>query len=67
MNWEAAKDKCVNEEDAHLASIHSESELTAMTVGLDTVLNYWIALNDIEVDQTFVNIDGTKNDFEKWK
>uniref|UniRef100_A0A665UEQ5 C-type lectin domain-containing protein n=1 Tax=Echeneis naucrates TaxID=173247 RepID=A0A665UEQ5_ECHNA len=67
-NWHDAEAHC-NSEQGHLASFHSQEELSFLTgelihYGINT--QSWVGLNDINVEGQFVYTDGTPADFLLW-
>uniref|UniRef100_A0A3Q3VNV6 C-type lectin domain-containing protein n=1 Tax=Mola mola TaxID=94237 RepID=A0A3Q3VNV6_MOLML len=61
--WQDAEAHCVKEQ-AHLASFHSQEELSFITAHMPGAA--WVGLNDISVEGQFVYTDGTPADFLPW-
>ncbi|XP_060698526.1 C-type lectin Cal-like [Hemiscyllium ocellatum] len=51
----------------HLASIHSEEQNEIIIKNSSPSTNFWIGLNDIYKDGTFLWTDGSSTDFINWK
>uniref|UniRef100_A0A3Q1IPY9 C-type lectin domain-containing protein n=1 Tax=Anabas testudineus TaxID=64144 RepID=A0A3Q1IPY9_ANATE len=64
-NWHDAESHCITEQ-GHLASFHSEEDLSFLTGELETNHSPWIGLNDINVENQFVYTDGTPADLLLW-
>ncbi|XP_041666073.1 macrophage mannose receptor 1 [Cheilinus undulatus] len=62
-SWQDAQAHCV-QEGANLVSIHDEEELSFIVAHMPA--QAWIGYNDINVEGTWVNIDGSDADFELW-
>ncbi|KAG7499177.1 macrophage mannose receptor 1-like [Solea senegalensis] len=62
-NWHDAEDHCKGEQ-GHLTSLHSQEELSFLTAHMPT--EAWVGLNDIDVENKFVNTDGTPANFLPW-
>ncbi|RVE65935.1 hypothetical protein OJAV_G00121150 [Oryzias javanicus] len=62
-NWQDAEDHC-SRQQGHLASIHSQEELSFLTAHM--VGQAWVGLNDIKSENQFVYTDGTPADFLPW-
>ena len=50
----------------NLVSIHSDAELSGFFSVIDSKFNYWVGLNDIAQEGTWVWSDGTPNDYQNW-
>ncbi|XP_047200502.1 macrophage mannose receptor 1 [Hippoglossus stenolepis] len=62
-NWHDAEAHC-SREQGHLASFHSQEELSFLTAHMPA--EAWVGLNDISVENQFVYTDGTPTDFLLW-
>ncbi|XP_026210056.1 LOW QUALITY PROTEIN: macrophage mannose receptor 1 [Anabas testudineus] len=62
-NWHDAESHCITEQ-GHLASFHSEEDLSFLTAHMPG--EAWIGLNDINVENQFVYTDGTPADLLLW-
>uniref|UniRef100_A0A3B5KBC0 C-type lectin domain-containing protein n=1 Tax=Takifugu rubripes TaxID=31033 RepID=A0A3B5KBC0_TAKRU len=62
-NWNDAETQCQRDQ-AHLASFHSQEELSFITAHMPAAA--WIGLNDISNENHFVYTDGTPADFVPW-
>ncbi|GLD55459.1 macrophage mannose receptor 1 [Lates japonicus] len=62
-NWQDAEAHCTREQ-GHLASFHSQEELSFLTAHMPG--EAWVGLNDINVENQFVYTDGTPADFLPW-
>ncbi|XP_030005898.1 macrophage mannose receptor 1 [Sphaeramia orbicularis] len=62
-NWHDAETHCAQEQ-GHLASLHSQEELSFLTAHMPA--EAWVGLNDIQVEDQFVYTDGTPADFLPW-
>ncbi|XP_068430349.1 uncharacterized protein [Clinocottus analis] len=61
--WQDAEAHC-GKEQAHLASFHSEEELSFITAHMPG--EAWVGLNDINIENQFAYTDGTPADFLLW-
>uniref|UniRef100_A0A8C7XNX2 C-type lectin domain-containing protein n=1 Tax=Oryzias sinensis TaxID=183150 RepID=A0A8C7XNX2_9TELE len=67
-SWQDAEDHC-SRQQGHLASIHSQEELSFLTGekrSRPTSGRAWVGLNDIKSENQFVYTDGTPADFLPW-
>uniref|UniRef100_A0A3B4V0R5 C-type lectin domain-containing protein n=1 Tax=Seriola dumerili TaxID=41447 RepID=A0A3B4V0R5_SERDU len=65
-NWQDAEAHC-NSEQGHLASFHSQEELSFLTGERQREHSKaWVGLNDINVENQFVYTDGSAADFLLW-
>ncbi|CAG5867752.1 unnamed protein product [Menidia menidia] len=62
-SWQEAEARCVSEQ-GHLASFHSQEELSFLTAHMPA--ESWVGLNDISAENHFVYTDGTASDFLPW-
>ncbi|KAA8584470.1 hypothetical protein FQN60_008255 [Etheostoma spectabile] len=62
-NWQDAETHC-SREQGHLASFHSEEELSFLTAHMPG--EAWVGLNDINVENQWVYTDGTPSDLLPW-
>ncbi|TNN53351.1 Macrophage mannose receptor 1 [Liparis tanakae] len=62
-SWHDAEAHCSSEQ-AHLASVHREEELSFITAHMPG--ECWLGLNDINIENQFANSDGTPADLLPW-
>lgn len=62
-SWDDAQAHC-QQEQANLASFHSEQELSFIIAHMPA--EAWVGLNDKQTENTFVYVDGTPADFLPW-
>ncbi|CAH1777954.1 unnamed protein product, partial [Owenia fusiformis] len=66
IQYKAAESHC-KARGGHLASVHSDSEQTFMAEKMkENKLGYFIGLNDIDKEGSFVWTDGSPYSYEKW-